>query len=372
MTPVQILSELAAEGVRKMALVADEPDRYLGVAAAAGRFAPPSRRNGRGPARVPRVQGRFGHPLRPALRNRAPAPAQARQMARSGDPHVHPPGSVRGLRRLWKSLQLHGDRAARDRMGPQASHQPVELQQGLQLHRRILPELRHRPRRPLAQARLRRPARAPAGSRAGPAGDGRTVQRARRRHRRFGRRHGEPDARGRRLSRRAFQLQSRPDRPQPEIRGCHLACAHGAQAGRPACDADRRRRGRRADRLRPHRRGRRRKPVEAQSILPRGDFGRRDADRRIRPQSQLERRRASAGGAADVRARRWGVRARCAAPRQGAARRRDRLQHVHARRRMAEGARAAPARGDRTGDRAQRRRHRSEQAGVRMGPARGA
>ena len=32
MTPVQILSELAAEGVKKMALVADEPERYAGVA----------------------------------------------------------------------------------------------------------------------------------------------------------------------------------------------------------------------------------------------------------------------------------------------------------------------------------------------------
>jgi indolepyruvate ferredoxin oxidoreductase len=31
MTPVQILAELAAEGVKKMALVADDPDRYLGV-----------------------------------------------------------------------------------------------------------------------------------------------------------------------------------------------------------------------------------------------------------------------------------------------------------------------------------------------------
>ena len=32
MTPVQILGELAAEGVKKMALVADEPERYAGVA----------------------------------------------------------------------------------------------------------------------------------------------------------------------------------------------------------------------------------------------------------------------------------------------------------------------------------------------------
>ena len=32
MTPIQILAELAAEGVKKMALVVDDPDRYLGVA----------------------------------------------------------------------------------------------------------------------------------------------------------------------------------------------------------------------------------------------------------------------------------------------------------------------------------------------------
>ena len=36
MTPAQILAELAAEGVKKMALVVDDPDRYLGVALPAG------------------------------------------------------------------------------------------------------------------------------------------------------------------------------------------------------------------------------------------------------------------------------------------------------------------------------------------------
>jgi indolepyruvate ferredoxin oxidoreductase len=36
MTPVQILAELAAEGVKKMALVVDEPERYAGVAVPAG------------------------------------------------------------------------------------------------------------------------------------------------------------------------------------------------------------------------------------------------------------------------------------------------------------------------------------------------
>ncbi|HZZ62438.1 MAG TPA: indolepyruvate ferredoxin oxidoreductase family protein [Roseiarcus sp.] len=36
MTPAQILAELAAEGVKKMALVVDEPDRYLGVSLPSG------------------------------------------------------------------------------------------------------------------------------------------------------------------------------------------------------------------------------------------------------------------------------------------------------------------------------------------------
>lgn len=36
MSPAQILSELAAEGVKKMALVVDDPDRYVGVALPAG------------------------------------------------------------------------------------------------------------------------------------------------------------------------------------------------------------------------------------------------------------------------------------------------------------------------------------------------
>jgi indolepyruvate ferredoxin oxidoreductase len=36
MTPVQILNELAAEGVKKLALVVDDPDRYLGVQLPAG------------------------------------------------------------------------------------------------------------------------------------------------------------------------------------------------------------------------------------------------------------------------------------------------------------------------------------------------
>ena len=232
MTPIQILAELAAEGVKKMALVVDDPGPLSRRSAAARRQPPPPRRDGRDAARVPRVQGRLGNPLRSALRDRAPPPAQARQMGRSGHPHVHPCRSLRRLRRLRKSLQLHGDRAAGDRIGPQAAHQPVELQQGFFLRRGLLPELRHRPRGTLAKGghcdaveRL-----LAADPRADASRDRRALQRAGGRHRRLGRRHRQPDARRRRLSRRALQLQSRPHRPEPEIRRRHRARAHGAQS----------------------------------------------------------------------------------------------------------------------------------------------
>ena len=115
--------------------------------------ASPPRRDGRDAARISRIQGRLGHPLRPALRDRAAAPAQARQMGRSGHPHIYQSRRLRRLRRLRARLQLHGDRTARDGIRAQAAHQSVELQQGLLLRRGILPELRDRSWRTPAQAR---------------------------------------------------------------------------------------------------------------------------------------------------------------------------------------------------------------------------
>ena len=128
------------------------------------------------------------------------------------------------------------------------------------LRRRLLPELRHRSRRTLAQARgdgAVEPLPA-AGPRAGPARDRRALQHAGRRHRRLRNRHRQPDDRHRRLSRRALQHQSRSDRLEPEIRRGDRACAHRARRERAARDPHRRGRSRRADRLRPHRRRRRR------------------------------------------------------------------------------------------------------------------
>ena len=53
-------------------------------------------------------------------------------------------GGVRRLRRLRREVELRGGPAAGDRVRPQARDRPVELQQGLLLPQRLLPELRHR------------------------------------------------------------------------------------------------------------------------------------------------------------------------------------------------------------------------------------
>ena len=160
MTPVQILAECAAEGVRKMALVVDEPERYAGVPLPAG----VSLRHRDAMDETQREFREFkGVSVilydQPCATER-PALAQARQMGRPGHPHFHSFRSLRGLRRLRARLQLHGDRAAGDRIRAQAAHQSIELQQGFLLRRRLLPELRHRSWRATCESRRRRPPRA--------------------------------------------------------------------------------------------------------------------------------------------------------------------------------------------------------------------
>ena len=64
-------------------------------------------------------------------------------------------------------IELRLGAAAGDRMGPQAHHRPVELQQGLFLRQRLLPVLRHRARRQAQEGRERRRARRLAGAAGG-------------------------------------------------------------------------------------------------------------------------------------------------------------------------------------------------------------
>ena len=84
-------------------------------------------------------------------RGQFPDPGQARGHQRAG---------LRRLRRLRRAVELRLGAAARDRMGPQAHHRPVELQQGLLLPEGLLPVLRHRRGRE-AQARQGRSRRRP-------------------------------------------------------------------------------------------------------------------------------------------------------------------------------------------------------------------
>ena len=73
---------------------------------------------------------------------------------------------LRRLRRLLRAEQLPRRAAARDRVRPQAQHQPGHLQQGLLLRQGLLPELRDGRGRPAEEAGRRRArAKAPAGSR---------------------------------------------------------------------------------------------------------------------------------------------------------------------------------------------------------------
>ena len=136
--------QLAAEGVRRIVVVTDEPDKYPpGVDFAAGRDGAPSRRSRRGAARAARNRGRHRHRLRPDLRRREAPPPQARPLSRPGQAGLYQRSGLRGLRRLLEDVELPVGGAGRDRVRPQARNRPVELQQGLFLRQRFLPELCH-------------------------------------------------------------------------------------------------------------------------------------------------------------------------------------------------------------------------------------
>ena len=75
--------------------------------------------------------GRHRADLRPDLRGREAPPPQARRVPRSRQARRHQRARLRRLRRLRRAVELRLGAAARNRMGPQAHHRPVELQQGL-------------------------------------------------------------------------------------------------------------------------------------------------------------------------------------------------------------------------------------------------
>ena len=112
-----------------------------------GRRHPSPPRPAAGADRAVEARWRHRRDLRPDLRRREAPPPQEGRVPRSRQAHLHQRGRVRRLRRLRQEVELRRGDSERDRARPQARHRPVGLQQGLFVHRGLLPELRHRARR---------------------------------------------------------------------------------------------------------------------------------------------------------------------------------------------------------------------------------
>ena len=245
-----------------------------------------------------------------------------------------------------------------DRMGPQAHHRPVELQQGLLLREGLLPVLRHRARREAEEGRERGGAGGLGGAAvARGAGAQPSLRHHRHRHRRHRRRHHRRRPRHGRQHREQGRRRHRHGRPRAEgRRGLHPH-AHRQYAGRDSRHPCRRRRRR----PRYRRRHRRRRQQEGAGRGQAGPHPRRGQHRgiparRFHPQCRF----LAADRAPEARHRRRGrPRAQPFRRRQPAGDRAlgqfDRRQHVHAGLRLSARRAAAVGRGDRAGDRIERR-----------------
>ena len=135
---------LELEGVRRIIVTTEEPERYRGVKLVADRRAARPRRPARGPARAGRGRRRDRADPRPGVRRRAAAQAQARQGSRPGRADLDQRARVRGLRRLRQEVELPVGRAGGDRVRPQDADPPGLVQQGLLVRRGRLPLVPHR------------------------------------------------------------------------------------------------------------------------------------------------------------------------------------------------------------------------------------
>ena len=131
LTPADIAQQVAAEGVTKIVVVTDEPDKYP-----AGYFAAGIEIHHRDDLDAVQRElrdtaGLHDPDLRPDLRRREAPPPQARQVPRSGEARRHQRARLRRLRRLRRQVELRVGRAGRDRVRPQAHDRPELVQQGL-------------------------------------------------------------------------------------------------------------------------------------------------------------------------------------------------------------------------------------------------
>ena len=158
--PAMISRQIAAEGVKPIVVVTDEPEKYPhGTNWAPGVTVRHRDELDAVQRELREMPGRVGADLRPDLRLREAPPPQAQRVSRSREARGHQRDGVRGLRRLQRQVELPVGRAARDRVRPQARDQPVVLQQGLLLREGLLPELRHGRRRAAEEGQVRAPCR---------------------------------------------------------------------------------------------------------------------------------------------------------------------------------------------------------------------
>ena len=143
LTVDMIARQVRAEGVERIAVVTDEPGKYPST------IGWPSGTTVHRREDLDAVQrelvdgaGRLGADLRPDLRLREAAAAQAGRVRRSRQARHHQRARLRGLRRLLRAVELRRRAAGRDRVRPQAPDRPVELQQGFLLRQGLLPVLR--------------------------------------------------------------------------------------------------------------------------------------------------------------------------------------------------------------------------------------
>ena len=144
----EMTRELDAEGVAKIVVVTDEPEKYeeREIAARLAKGVTVHHRDELDAIQKQfrELEGTHGHHLRPDLRHREAPPPQARHPGRPRQARDHQRAGLRRLRRLFGAEQLPLGRAGRDRVRPQAQDQPEHLQQGLLVREGLLPELHHR------------------------------------------------------------------------------------------------------------------------------------------------------------------------------------------------------------------------------------
>ena len=153
-TVPMIAAQLAAEGIKRIAIVADEAERLPPASALPPGVTLHTRDDLDSVQRsLARLRRPVGADLRPGLRHRKAPPPQARLDGAADPARRDQRSGVRELRRLLHAVRLHRDRAGGDRTWPQAPHQPDQLQRRPVMLEGLLPQLRdpgraaRRPRR---------------------------------------------------------------------------------------------------------------------------------------------------------------------------------------------------------------------------------